>query len=496
MLIKDFLLLLFCSTMMENAPTQDPIQKLLGDAQIIAVYCNQWGDTGKGKFSDYFSEWADVIARGTGGNNAGHTVVVNGEKRIFHLLPAGMPYDSQGKMNILGNGMVIDPKVLVEEIEELQREGCTCKNLAISKDAQVIMKYHVDYDKSKDESQTKGGVGSTGRGIGPCYTDKVARRGIKIADLYNEERLRKKIVRAKQTYTEQIFDEEELVKEMKKYAEKLRLYIADTDLLMHESIAKGKKILIEGAQGLLLSINHGTYPYVTSSDCSLNGIASGVGISAKQIDRAFGIVKFPFMTRVGAGPFPTELGGRKSEIYCASSGNELVEELKRYGVAYTIDEKGAVKYDAQDAQIQKLLESEDEFEQGIGLRLAADEYGATTGRPRRIGWTDAVAAKYAVNINGQELILTKADTLKGIEEFKICYGYGEEKKTFKTDEGYLRAVQPEYRAYKGYGDIKGITEYESLPDSLKEAIEDFETFTGGTVAIVSVGAEREETIIR
>ncbi len=457
---------------------------LLKGAQVVAVYCNQWGDTGKGKFSDYFSEWADIIARGTGGNNAGHTVVVGGKQRIFHLLPAGIVYDSLGKVNILGKGMVIDPKVLVEEIDDVKREGVNCSNLMVSRDAHVIMDYHINKDKAKNQSQKNNGIGSTGRGIGPCYTDKVARRGVRVFEFLDKNLLREKIEKVKSFYPGQEIDVERIIEETREYAERIKPYVKNTDFELQEMLRRGKKLLIEGAQGLLLSVEHGTYPYVTSSDCSLNGMASGVGISAKKIDIALGILKFPFMTRVGGGPFPTELGGEKSESYCGEDGHEKDSELEEYGMENTVD----------------LINSGDSFKQGVGVRFAAREYGATTGRPRRIGWLDAVLAKYAVGINGPLLILTKADAIAGAKEFKICYGYknknGGKVSDVCTDNGFLRNVEPEYKVYEGYGDISNVRNFSELPNSLKESIKDLEEFTGGHVAIVSVGAERDATIIR
>src|SRR3989344_5316304 len=296
------------------------LDKLLKDVKTVAIVCNQWGDTGKGKFSDYFaSHWADVTARGTGGNNAGHTVVVNGNEKIFHLIPAGILNDSRGQVTILGNGMVIDLLVLSHEIEELEAERLTYNHLMISKDANVIMTYHIEIDRAKNQSQKHGGIGSTGRGIGPCYTDKIGRRGIFIEELFDRDKLSRKINAVKKKYSGQKLkiNKDEIIESLMPLAERIKPFVTDTISEMHRFMREGKKILLEGAQGLLLSIEHGTYPYVTSSDCSLDGTASGVGLSAKTIDLPLGIVKFPFMTRVGAGPFPTELGGRESELYCA-----------------------------------------------------------------------------------------------------------------------------------------------------------------------------------
>ncbi len=474
------------------------IDKLLDGVQVASIVCNQWGDTGKGKFSDYFSEWADVIARGTGGNNAGHTVVVNGEKRVFHLLPAGIVYDSEGKFNILGKGMVVNPKVLVQEMDEIIDAGKTIDNLMVSRDAHVILDYHVGQDKARYESQGNGGVGSTGRGIGPCYSDKVGRRGIRMFEFLDKNILSSKIGKVKDFYPNQKIDIEKIVEESRPFARRLFPFVSDTDAEMQTFLKQGKKVLLEGAQGLLLSVEHGTYPYVTSSDCSLNGTASGVGISSRRIDLPLGIVKFPFMTRVGGGPFPTELGGVKSEKYCGESGHELENELESNGIYFTRHGEG-IKYDSSHPRILKMIKSEDSFVRGAGMRLAAGEYGATTGRPRRIGWTDAVALKYAVGINGPLMVLTKADCLSNKGDFEICYEYATSmgfSTRFGTDEGFLRSVKPINKVYEGYGDIGDVRSFDKLPKSFRDAVGDLEKFTGGRVAMVSVGAERDATIVR
>ena len=476
------------------------LENLLKNIQVTAVVCNQWGDTGKGKFSDYFSQWADVIARGTGGNNAGHTVIVNGKKKIFHLLPAGITYDSQGKITILGNGMVIDPIALSHELDELEMENATFNHLMISKDASVIMPYHVARDQARDKSQKSGGIGSTGRGIGPCYTDKIARRGILIEDLFDSDKLVRKIRKASEFYGEQNVDVEQVINSIRPSAERIKPFVRDTVSEIHEFYRRGLRILLEGAQGLLLSIEHGTYPYVTSSDCSLNGTASGVGLSARMVDLPLGVIKFPFMTRVGAGAFPTELGGEKSERYCAEDGRNKEQELKEFEIPHAVI-NGKAKYDVGDRKIIEMINSDDPFVQGIGIRLAADEYGATTARPRRTGWTDAVAAKYAIGINGPLMILTKPDCISGVKEFKVAYGYisdnfeGGFSTQFSRDESYLRSVEPSLRRYDGYGDISDVRNYQSLPGSLRQAIEDFQSFTRGKAALISVGAEKDQTIV-
>jgi len=498
------------------------LEKLLKNKQIAAVICNQFGDTGKGKIVDYLSEWADVIARGTGGNNAGHTTVVNGVERVFHLIPAGIIYDSLGKVNILGNGMVLDISALNKELIDLDNSGISYNNLMISKDASVIMPYHIAQDCAKNKSQKNGGIGSTGRGIGPCYTDKIARRGIFIKDLFNEDILAKKINKIKEFYPGQEINTDEIIDFLIPYKDKITPFVRDTVNEMHNFVRKGKKVLLEGAQGLLLSIEHGTYPFVTSSDCSLNGAAGGVGLSAYQVDLPLGIFKGPFMTRVGGGPFVTELGGEISEKHCGDEG-DIFYEVKNYlGMNLNLDEIKRLQSEKNNsASIEKLVQhrknvnnyinsnrnkvlelinSNDEFLQGIGARLVGGEYGATTGRPRRTGWIDAVAGKYAVGINGPLMILTKPDTIADADEFKVCYGYetshGNILDTFSKDEDYLRDVKPKYIRYKGYGEIGDVKDYSKLPQSLKKAIEDFEIFTGGQFKIISVGPERNQTIVR
>ncbi len=482
------------------------LETLLKGVKTVAIGDGQFGDTGKGKIVDLLAAHVDVIARGTGGNNAGHTVVVNGKQRIFHLIPVGIEYDSVGKVNILGNGMVIDISVLCDEITSLNADGISCNNLMVSKDAHVIMLYHIGIDKAKNVSQKNGGVGSTGRGIGPCYSDKIARRGVTIGDLYHQD-LPNKIRRALEHYKKGNVSQREIdriVEGLRPYAERIKPFVRDTVKEMHRYMERGRKILLEGAQGLLLSIEHGTYPYVTSSDCSLNGTATGVGLSAKDIDLPITIFKFPFMTRVGAGPFPTELGGRASEEYCAetlangSSRHDRERELKKHRIPYQLKD-GRVRYNHSHPRIIKGLNSADPLVQAEFMRLAADEFGATTGRPRRIGWTDAVAARHAVRINGPIMALTKTDAIMGVDKFSICYAYktgSDSTSEFDKDGTFLRSAEPLNKEYRGYGDITRVRTYQRLPQSLRQSIEDFERFTRGKVAVVSVGPDRNQTIIR
>jgi adenylosuccinate synthase len=476
------------------------LDELLKDVQILAVVCNQFGDSGKGKFSDYFaSHWADVCARGTGGNNAGHTVVLNGVERIFHLIPAGIVNDANGMITVLGKGMVIDLGVLCSELDELSSQGLSYDNLMISKDAFVIMPYQIERDKAMNQSQKNGGIGSTGRGIGPCYEDKIGRRGIKIGELFDEAVLEARIKKAARFYPEQKIDVREVMQRLKDFSERIRPHVKDTDSLMFKFASSGKRISLEGAQGLLLSINHGTPPYLTGSDCSLDGTASGVGIPARAVDKCFGIVRFPSMNRVGGGPFVTELGGRKSEEYCGKNRHTKLDELKKYGIPHRVDKNGKVKYDFHHKRIFEMVNSKDPFIQGIGIRLATGNYGATTGRPRRIGWTDAVALKYAVRYNGALMIFTNPDSIAGANEFKICYGYrngSQVSDEFSTDAETLRNSHPLYESYPGYGDIRHVRRFNRLPKSLLQATSDVERFTGGHVVAFSIGPEREETIIR
>jgi adenylosuccinate synthase len=493
------------------------LERLLRNKQIAGVVCNQFGDSGKGKVTDDIALGVDVIAKGTGGPNSGNTVVFKGVEKVFHSVPAGISFDSEGKVNIVGNGTVIDLKIFGKELDDLESDGMSYNHLIISKDANVIMPYHILQDCAKNKSQKSGGIGSTGRGIGPCYADKIARRGITIEDLFDKDVLAGKINKIKEFYPGQVINTEEIISDLTPYAERIKPLVRDTVNEMHNFVRQGKKILLEGSQGLLLSIEHGTYPYVTSSDCSFNGLASGVGLSAGQIDLPLGIFKFPFMTRVGGGPFPTELGGRASEEYCGNEGDIFYEVKKYLGTDLDLDEIIKLKREGDFAtlkgfrkmvsnsikmnrdKIVEMINSKDEFIQSVGIRLIAGEYGATTGRPRRVGWTDAVAGRYAVGINHPIIVLTKADCFSGFDNFKICYGYnrsGQISENFDKREDYLRGSVPEYKTYEGYGDISGIRNYDKLPPSLKKSIEDFEIFTSARVGVVSVGAERNQTIVR
>src|SRR3989344_1666359 len=473
------------------------LESLVKDVQVVAVLCNQWGDSGKGKIVDLLAEtWADYVLRGTGGNNAGHTVVIGNKTFIFHLLPSGILHDSRGVVNVLGNGMVIDLKVLLDEMETLRRGGGTYNNLQISKDAHVILPWHVNSDQGT-KSQAHGGIGSTGRGIGPCYADKIARCGITIGDIFDRDVLAGKLKKLSVHYAGQQISQDEIMQLLQGHGQRIEPFVRDTVAEVHQALAAGKKMLLEGAQGLLLSVEHGTYPYVTSSDCSLNGTASGVGLCAADVDLSLGLMKFPFMTRVGGGPFPTELGGRKSENYCGDDLQNRKAELEKRSIPFT-EEKEIIRYDQKHKEIIALINNSDPFLQGVGIRLAAGEYGATTGRLRRVGWTDAVSGKYAARINKYVLVLTKPDALAGADEFKVAVGYRYkgERIGFQRSSTVLRGVDPIYRTYQGYESMQEVRSFDQLPQSLQAAIEDLEHITGAHVGIVSVGPERNQTIVR
>ena len=481
------------------------LETLLNDVQTAAVLCNQFGDSGKGKVIHALAPWADVIARGTGGNNAGHTLILNGQEMVFHLIPSGIVYDHEGKINIMGNGMVIDLEELCKELDQLDTRKISYNNLMISQDAHVIMPYHISQDQQKNQSLAQGGIGSTGKGIGPCYTDKIARRGIMIGDLYDVDRLVKKIKKAELFYPEQKIDDgaiDDFIQKIKPLAARIKPFVRDTIQEMHQFYNQGKKILLEGAQGLLLSIEYGTYPYVTSSDCSLNGTAAGVGLSARAVDLPLGLVKFPFMTRVGGGPFPTELGGRDQEEYCQQPGRTLESELQLYEISSIREfnlESNQVRYDRRHPAILRMMNDSDPCIKAVGIRLAANEFGATTGRPRRIGWVDAVSARYATGINGPNFVLTKVDCVADTGHFNVCYGYntnGTISPLFSRDSEALRGVSPEYKQYEGYSDLRDLTSYDKFPQSVRKAITEFEWFTKGKVVMLSTGPKDNQIIVK
>ncbi|MFH1916528.1 MAG: adenylosuccinate synthetase [Nanoarchaeota archaeon] len=495
--------------------------EFLNGKQVVGVVCNQWGDTGKGKIVDYLSDWADIIIRGTGGANAGHTIMVNGKKYIVHLIPSGILYDPQGKVNVIGRGVVFDPRVAIEELDMLKQEGINSDHLKISHEAPLILPHHILQDRYSDSTEK---VGTTGRGIGICYADFVSRQGLFVNDMLNPELFKTKIIKymtakkhvfsamnkdiAKKILSHEhllngyYYDETEIISTdkvvamyTKTYRERIARYVANTTLFAIEQKKNGKHILLEGAQGLLLSIDYGTTKYQTSSDCSIEGLAKGAGLKDKDVDYVFGVTKAFYMTRVGNGPFPTEFGGQMSETYC-SEGHTKTEETEKFGT-----------------RIPELLESPDEFLFGIGIRLISDEYGATTGRTRRSGWLDLVPLKYAMRINGKHMTLTKVDILKGIPTIKLCTGYTYDGPTMKyAGETLKKGMQitafprfsevlyhckPIYKEFPGWTeDITQIKDYTQLPQTLKDIVQFIEEYTGGRIDVISVGPDRKQTIFR
>jgi adenylosuccinate synthase len=411
-------------------------------SNVLAIVGAQWGDEGKGAIVDFLAEKADLVCRYAGGNNAGHTVVVKGKVFKFHLLPSGIIHSS--KVNVLGNGMVIDPQVLCEEISTLEKQGFVIdeNNLAISSRAHVITQQHIDEDLKKG-----GKVGTTGRGIGPCYTSKIARTGTRMGDFVSSEG---------------------------KFAEKLKAMVTDTAHLVNESINSGKKVLVEGAQATLLDIDHGTYPYVTSSNPSAGGACTGLGIGPTKIDSVIGIAK-AYITRVGNGAFPTEQG-TPEEMEKEEKSNEITEEdLSR-------------------------ANSNEDYYVGKVLRRQGREYGTTTGRPRRCGWFDVVAAKYAIEINGlHAMVITKLDCLSGLKKIKVCTAYeidGQPVKWFPPDNNQLSHATPVYETLAGWDeDISALTSFEKLPSAAQEYVKRLEQLMGVPITILSVGPGREQKIV-
>ena len=419
----------------------------------IVVLGTQWGDEGKGKIIDLIAPSFDVVARSQGGHNAGHTVYINGKKIVLHLIPSGILRSD--KLCLIGNGVVINPVAFLEELAEIESYGVkNDKNVAISKKAHLILPYHSLVEKISERERGSKKIGTTSRGIGPAYQDKAARLGIRAGDLLNLSVLREKIeqnVDEKNIYLSH-FGEKKLVKdrvfkEFATYAPRLKKYIKDVSLILDDCIRQGKPILFEGAQGTLLDIDHGTYPYVTSSNSTAGGVCTGLGVGPDKIDAVIGITK-AYTTRVGGGPFPTEIPG----------------------------------------DIGRLL-----MEKG-------NEYGATTGRPRRCGWFDAVAVAYSCRISGiKKIVMTKPDVLDAMDEIQVCVGYkykGEKLRSFPSDIWELAEVEPQFKKVKGWKNpISGIQERSSLPQGFLDYVKLIEDLIEADVAIISTGKERKESIL-
>jgi len=420
----------------------------------VVVIGAQWGDEGKGRIVDLISEKVDIIVRYQGGNNAGHTIVIGNEKVVLHHLPSGIL--RQDKLSLIGNGVVIDPKVLLQEINELESAGYSAneKNLKISDRAHVIMPYHREIDLARESMNGNSKIGTTGRGIGPVYEDKTARRGIKFADLVDPDSLSarlKDVLQERNSYLTKVLGGnpisfEEIFEEYAEYGRKLKRFSCDVSTLLNNSISNGQNILFEGAQGALLDIDFGTYPYVTSSSSGSGGASSGTGVGPTKIDMVLGISK-AYTTRVGEGPFPTEISG------------ELGEELRRAG----------------------------------------GEFGATTGRSRRCGWFDAFALKYAAQTNGISwLAITKLDVLSGFEKINICVGYsykGEQLSSFPSNNQVFKDIEPIYEEMEGWkDDISEAKDISELPIQARKYLEKLEETTSVPIYTVSLGPSREKII--
>ncbi|WP_027339647.1 adenylosuccinate synthase [Halonatronum saccharophilum] len=418
----------------------------------VVVVGTQWGDEGKGKITDMIGEEANAVVRYQGGNNAGHTVVVGEKEYKLHLIPSGILYPNT--KCIIGNGVVIDPKVLIEELDYLAQKGVEVDNFYISSKAHLIMPYHRALDKAEEKRKANDKIGTTGKGIGPVYMDKIGRFGIRVEDLLDADLFKAKVEEAlelknlilKNVYGLDTFNVEDIVEEYLAYAQRIKEFITDTSLLINQELADAKNILFEGAQGTLLDIDHGTYPFVTSSNPTSGGVCSGTGVGPTKIDGVLGIVK-AYTTRVGEGPFPTELEGEMGEY----------------------------------------------------LRKVGHEFGTTTGRARRCGWFDGVILKYAVRVNGlTSLAITKLDVLDDLDEIKICIGYkykGELLDEFPTKEEILKDCTPVYEKLAGWKeDTSKIKEYKQLPANAKKYLDRISEFVGTEISIVSVGPKRDQTI--
>ncbi len=419
---------------------------------VTVLVGSQWGDEGKGKVVDILSARYKIVARYQGGANAGHTIKIGNEQIVLHLIPSGILRPDV--TCVIGNGVVVDPNALLNEIEFLESIGIDIRGrLLISHNAHLIMPYHKLIDSLNEQGKDK--IGTTGKGIGPCYYDKYARKGIRIQDLLNKDELVRKIranldeknILLKKVYERETLDVDKIIDEYLEFDERIDPYIKDTATFLNKAIDGGQSVLFEGAQGALLDIDFGTYPFVTSSNPTAGGASTGTGVPPTKIGSVFGIVK-AYITRVGNGPFPTELFN----------------------------------------------------EEGKKLQEVGAEFGATTGRPRRCGWFDAFLTSYSVMINGiKDAAITKLDVLSEFDEIKVCVGYelnGKQLKTFPNDISTLENVVPIYETLSGWKkDISGITDYDDLPVETKEYLKFIETHTGVNFKIISVGAKRSQTII-
>lgn len=422
--------------------------------KTVAIVGSQWGDEGKGKVIDYLATQADVVVRGQGGNNAGHTLVVDGKKYALHLIPSGVL--NPETINVIGNGIVFDPKGFLDELDKLNADNIDTKNIKISDRAHVIFPYHKELDALAEEDRGDNKIGTTKKGIGPCYMDKTERSGIRICDLMDKDIFAKKLKAqiddknklVKNIYGAEEFDFDAIYNEYLGYAEQIRPYVDDTSVIVYDAIKAGKKVLFEGAQGTLLDLDLGTYPYVTSSHPTSGGFSIGAGIGPNMIKDVVGIVK-SYTTRVGEGPFVTELHDQT----------------------------------------------------GDRIRTQGREFGTTTGRARRCGWFDAVIVRYAARVNGLTSIsLMLLDVLTGFDTVKICTSYKMGDKILKEFPASLEDLakcEPIYEELEGWTeDLTKMETYEELPENAKKYIAKIEELVGVSVDMVSVGPNRAQTIVR
>ncbi len=414
----------------------------------------QWGDEGKGRATDLLGSRVDYVVKFNGGNNAGHTVVVGDEKYALHLLPSGIL--TPGVTPVIANGVVVDLEVLLHELEALSARGVDVSRLKISANAHVITSYHRTLDKVTERFLGKRQIGTTGRGIGPAYADKINRVGIRIQDIFDENILRQKVEAALEfknqvlvkIYNRRAIDPEEVIADLLSYRERIRPMVCDTGLLLHNALKEGKTVLYEAGQATMLDIDHGTYPFVTSSNATSGGAITGSGVAPQHLDRVIAVVK-AYATRVGSGPFPTEL----------------------------FDESGDY------------------------LRKQGFEFGTTTGRPRRCGWYDAPIARYAARINGvTDFVLTKLDVLSGLETIPVCVGYdvkGERFDEVPVNQSDFHHATPIYQEFPGWSeDISNAREFSDLPKNAQDYILALEEMSGARISAIGVGPEREQVVVR
>jgi len=416
----------------------------------IVILGAQWGDEGKGKVIDIYAPKVDYVVRYQGGNNAGHTVVIGADEFILHLIPSGILHPK--KTCVIGNGVVIDPKALLDEIATLEKKGIRVDGrLFISEDAHVIFPYHRKLDELKEQRKKK--IGTTKKGIGPCYADKVERSGIRIADLLDEKLFKEKLLAnleeknaiLSKIYNIEPFSFDLIYSEYLSYAKAIKNYVSNTTVMLNDAIKKGKSLMFEGAQGTLLDVDHGTYPFVTSSNATAGGASTGTGVGPTKIDKVIGVVK-AYTTRVGEGPFPTEFS------------KDLMERIRTKG----------------------------------------REFGATTGRPRRCGWFDSIIVKHSITVNGiDEIVVTKLDVLDDLDSIRICTAYRFEGKryyNFPSNIRVLSGCEPLYEELPGWkADTTRVTSYLKLPGKAKNYLRRIQDLLKTKIVLVSVGSERKQT---